>query len=324
MAGYKRNGIKNLARGHLTIGSRGSRLALWQAGWIRDRLGTLHTDLEIHIEIIKTSGDALRDVPLAIIGGKGVFTKEIEEALIDGRVDVAVHSLKDLPTILPEALALAAVTERQDARDALVLGANEESSNISLETLPRGAVVGTSSPRRLAQLKHLRPDLSVKDLRGNVDTRLRKLDAGEYDGVILAAAGLYRMGFEHRINQFISTEMMLPAVGQGALAVETRAADEETMRLVAPLNHAETRAACLAERALLRALGGGCQLPIAAHATIQENQLRLDGLVASVAGELVVRDTMEGKLSEAEGIGAALAVRLRELGADALLDGMAK
>lgn len=308
----------------LTIGSRGSKLALWQANWVKDRLTTLHQGLEVRIEIIKTSGDVIRDVPLAVIGGKGAFTKEIEEALLDERIDLAVHSLKDLPTILPEGLTLAAITEREDARDALLLRADDSTSNARLESLPSGAVVGSSSMRRIAQLKHLRNDLRIRDIRGNVDTRLRKLDAGEYDAIILASAGLRRLGFENRINQSIPTETMLPAVGQGALAIETREADAETRHLIAPLNHEQTRAACTAERALLRALGGGCQTPIAAHAVVQEDKLKLGGLVASVTGGLIIRDALEAQPSEAVRAGEALAARLRELGADALLDEMNK
>jgi hydroxymethylbilane synthase len=283
---------------------------------------SLHAGLEFRIEIIKTSGDRLRDVPLAVIGGKGVFTKEIEEALFDASIDLAVHSLKDLPTILPAGLQLSAISEREDARDALILRADSASANASLETLPQGAIVGTSSQRRLAQLKHLRGDIRIKDLRGNVDTRLRKLDAGEYDAIILASAGLRRLGFERRINQSIPAVTMLPAVGQGALAIETRAGDAETIRLIQLLDHEPTRAACMAERALLRALGGGCQTPIAAHAVVHEGRLRLDGLVASISGDLIIRDRLEAEASEAESVGIKLAGRLLELGAGELLNEM--
>jgi len=308
----------------LTIGSRGSRLALWQAEWVKANLMSLHAGLEVRIEIIKTSGDVMRDVPLAVIGGKGVFTKEIEEALLEGRIDLAVHSLKDLPTTLPEGLQLSAITEREDARDALILRADSTNPDASIESLPEGAVVGTSSQRRLAQLKHLRPDLQIKDLRGNVDTRLRKLDEGEYDAIILASAGLRRLGFGHRISHAISEQTMLSAVGQGALAIETRIADAQTIQFIQPLNHEGTRAACAAERALLRGLGGGCQTPIAAHAVVTpDDKLTLDGLVASVTGDLIIRDQTEGEASGAEQAGVMLAGRLLELGADALLNEMA-
>ncbi|HEX8473430.1 MAG TPA: hydroxymethylbilane synthase [Pyrinomonadaceae bacterium] len=310
-------------KNHLIIGSRGSKLALWQAEWVRARLVGVEPTAEVRIEIIKTSGDVMRDVPLAVIGGQGVFTKELEEALLDGRIDIAVHSLKDLPTIIPDALAITAIAEREDARDALVLREGASQTFSSLRDLPEGASVGTSSLRRAAQLKHLRPDLSIKDLRGNVDTRLRKLDAGEYDAVILASAGLRRLGFERRISAFISVEEMLPAVGQGALGVETRAGDEDTNRIVARLNHEPTRAACTAERALLRALGGGCQVPIAAHATSDGAQkMRLEALAADVSGEHVIRDAIEGDVQDAERMGAKLAAMLLERGADRLLAGL--
>ena len=307
-------------KAQLTIGSRGSKLALWQAGWMKAQLNRLYPRTEVSIEIIKTSGDVLKDAPLAVIGGRGVFTKELEEALLDGRIDVAVHSLKDLPTVLPAGLRLAAVTEREDARDALVLRAGFEVERPSIGSLPEGATVGTSSPRRVSQLKHLRPDLRVKELRGNVDTRLRKLDAGDYDAIVLASAGLRRLGLAGRISAPVEAEEMLPAVGQGALGIETRDADEETARVVAAVNDESTRAACAAERALLRELGGGCQLPIAAHAVmVGEGRLRLSGLVAVPSGETVIRESLEGAAADAERLGFDLARRLLESGADRLL-----
>ncbi len=303
----------------LIIGSRGSRLALWQAEWAKERLSALHPRLSIRIEIIKTTGDKLKDVSLSVIGGRGVFTKELEEALLDGRIDLAAHSLKDLPTRLPENLSIAAITEREDPRDALVLRAGSLPAATSLKTLPPGATVGTSSLRRRAQLIHLRPDLRIKELRGNVDTRLRKLDAGEYDALILASAGLRRLGLGDRISAYLEPEEMLPAVGQGALALETRADDEQAMRLVAALDHAPTRAACEAERALLRELGGGCQVPIAAHAITTEDRLRLEGLVAGVNGATVIRERIETEIAGARQAGAELAARLLQRGAGALL-----
>ncbi len=303
----------------LIIGSRGSKLALWQAEWVRSRLTSLDAGVEVRVEIIKTSGDVMRDVPLSTIGGKGVFTKELEQALLEGRIDIAVHSLKDLPTIIPEDLTIAAITVREDARDALVLRAGVEHEGAALKQLPAGACVGTSSQRRLSQLKHLRPDIEVKDLRGNVDTRLRKLDAGWYDAVILASAGLRRLGFEQRISAAIPIPEMLPAVGQGALGVETRAADEATIRLVAQLDDTPTRAACMAERAFLRSLGGGCMVPIAAHGVADGHRLRLEGLVAETTGVRVIRDSVEGDALDAEMLGERLAERLLELGAASLL-----
>lgn len=301
----------------LVIGSRGSKLALWQAEQARERLQVLNPGIEINIEIIKTTGDVKSD-PLSVIGGKGVFTKELEDALLDGRIDMAVHSLKDLPTILPERLSISAICEREDARDALVLRAGLEGS---LATLVEGAVVGTSSQRRLAQLKALRRDVVVKDLRGNVDTRIRKLDEGQYDAVILASAGLLRLGLEDRISARIPIAEMLPAVGQGAIAIETRSDDEFTVDSTSKLDHRETRIACLAERAFLRGLGGGCQLPIAAHATINDGVLTLDGLVAKPDGSEILRDHLSSPPEHAEEIGAQLATRLIERGANSFLNG---
>lgn len=305
------------------IGSRGSKLALWQAEWAKSRFEA--AGARAAIEIIKTTGDVQSDAPLSEIGGQGAFTKEIERALLDGRVDAAVHSLKDLPTLIPDGLSLTAVTEREDVRDALVLpkasvGGFKYEGQTSLRSLPEGSTVGTSSARRISQLKSARPDLVVKAVRGNVDTRLRKLDAGEFDAIILACAGLRRLGLEARISSPLAIEEMLPAVGQGALAIETREDDAEAARIVKTLDHAETRAACFAERALLRALGGGCQLPIAAFARVEGARLRLDGLAAAVSGASVIRDSIEGDAADAEALGESLAHKLEERGALSLLD----
>jgi len=311
-------------RDYFIIGSRGSKLALWQAEWVKSQMESLRPEARVEIEIIKTSGDVMRDVPLAVIGGQGVFTRELEEALLARRIDIAVHSLKDLPTTLPAALAITAITEREDARDALVLPiANNEQKTTSLKDLPPGSTIGTSSLRRQAQLKHLRPDLVIKDLRGNVDTRLRKLDEGQYDAIILASAGLRRLGFDGRISAALSTAESLPAVGQGALGIETRADDEGTNELIALLEHAPTRAACTAERTLLRSLGGGCQVPIAAHAIVKGDQLHLEGLVADVNGERLLRDSLVDSAAHAARAGETLAARLRARGAEQLLAGPA-
>src|ERR1051325_9104676 len=245
----------------IVIGSRGSKLALWQSEWVKARLEALDPAVGVRLEIIKTMGDVGADLPLSTIGGQGAFTKELEVALLDRRVDVAVHSLKDLPTITPEGLAITATPEREDQRAALVLRTGAEALAKSLKGLDEGATVGTSSLRRIAQLKHLRPDVRIKDLRGNVDTRLRKLDGGEYDALILAAAGLRRLGFGERISAAVAQAEMLSAVGQGSLGIETRADDEEVNALVSRLDDPRTRAAVVAERALLRSLGGGCQVP---------------------------------------------------------------
>jgi hydroxymethylbilane synthase len=300
----------------LVIGSRGSRLALWQAEQTKNQLLRLNSGFQVDIEIIKTTGD-VKPEPLSVIGGKGVFTKELEDALLDKRIDIAVHSLKDLPTILPERLAISAICEREDPRDALVMREGQRVS--SLRELAVGAVVGTSSQRRLAQLKALRDDLVVKDLRGNVDTRVRKLDEGQYDALILASAGLIRLGLENRISAPIATVEVLPAVGQGAIAIETRADDDVAVTATSKLNHRETELACRAERAFLRGLGGGCQFPIAGHAVVAGELLKLEGLVAHPSGSEILRDRLSGALDEAEGIGAALAARLIEKGADSLL-----
>jgi hydroxymethylbilane synthase len=309
-------------KNRLVIGSRGSKLALWQAEWVGRALSALYPHMEVSIEIIKTSGDVLKDAPLSVIGGKGVFTREIEEALLDERIDLAVHSLKDLPTTLPAGLAIACIPEREDARDALVLRSDLALEQPSIMNLPEGAVIGTSSLRRLAQLRHLRTDLLVKELRGNVDTRLRKLDSGDYDAVILASAGLRRLGFAERISAPIATAEMLPAVSQGALGIETREADALTRELLAPLDHWPTSLACTAERAMLRGLGGGCQLPIGAHAVVNADRLRLEGLTAALSGEPVIRDEIEGAASEAAQLGENLAARLLERGASSLLAGL--
>src|SRR6185369_15708048 len=302
----------------LVIGSRGSKLALTQAGIVKAQLELLDPSITVRIEIVKTSGD-VKSEPLSVIGGKGVFTKELEEALLAGHIDLAVHSLKDLPTIVPEGLTIAAICKREDPRDALVLHRKLEGSHASLRSLPQGAAVGTSSPRRLAQLQHLRGDLIIRELRGNVDTRLRKLDEGQYDALVLACAGLRRLGVENRISAALLATEMLPAVGQGALGIETRADDETTITVVRRLDHKFTRLACIAERAFLRSLGGGCQLPIAGHAVVREKGLRLDGLVAERQGHRVVRDRISGSLDEAEQLGTELGQRLLDLGARELL-----
>ncbi len=289
----------------LVIASRGSQLALWQARWVAGQLSA--AGHPCRIEIVKTTGDKITDVPLAKVGTKGLFTKEIEEALLDGRAHLAVHSLKDLPTELPEGLVLAAVPEREDPRDAVV--------GKTLANLPLGAKVGTSSLRRAAQLRQLRPDLKVESVRGNLDTRLRKLDEGQYDAILLAAAGLKRLGWGDRIAEILPPELMCPAVGQGALAIETRAGFDK----VAMLDHADTHTAVMAERALLGALGGGCQVPIGAYATVSEGRVRLLAIVAAPDGTQVIRAEAEGPAAEAAAIGARVAADLLERGARQIL-----
>ena len=303
----------------LVIGSRGSKLALWQAEQARQRLLELNSEIEVRIEIIKTTGDVKND-PLSVIGGKGVFTKELEDALLDRRIDIAVHSLKDLPTILPDGLSISAICEREDARDALVLRSGFEVEHASLAGLPVGAVVGTSSQRRLSQLKALRGDVTVTDLRGNVDTRIRKLDEGQYDAVILATAGLVRLGLQERISARIAVAEMLPAVGQGAVAIETRSDNEFAVEATRKLDHRETRLACFAERSFLRSLGGGCQYPIAAHAIVDGDSLKLDGLVAKPDGSEILRDSLVGSLNDPEALGTELGEHLLQQGARSLLN----
>lgn len=297
-----------------TIGSRGSQLALWQARWVSSKLAELGA--ECRIEIIKTTGDKITDVPLAKVGTKGLFTKEIEDALLAGAVDLAVHSLKDMPTELPRGLTLRAVPEREDVRDAMV--------GRKLDELPRGARVGTSSLRRSAQLKALRPDLSIETIRGNLDTRLRKLDEGQFDAIVLAAAGLRRLGWAERIAELLDEEVMCPAVGQGALAIETREDDGPAARLCARLEHADSRAAVTAERALLGSLGGGCQVPIGANAKVSDGRLRLRGLVAAPDGSRVVRGAREGSVGEAASLGADLGAELLGNGGREILEAAAE
>jgi hydroxymethylbilane synthase len=309
---------------NLIIGSRGSKLALWQSNWVKDRLEAIYEGLVVSIEILKTTGDKLTEASLARIGGKGVFTKEIEEALLDRRVDLAVHSLKDLPTTLPEGLGIAAITEREDVRDALIVNENLRKYVInSIEDLPRCARVGTSSPRRASQLRHARPDLQIIELRGNVDTRLRKLQEEDYDAIILASAGLKRLGFDNCVATYLSTSEMLPAVGQGALAIETRIDDQRVNMLLEVLNHQPTRYATEAERAVLRSLGGGCAVPIAAFAHLKKNRishkLLVEGLVADVEGRRLIRLHVDGHAQQAEDLGARLAEMLIEAGARDLL-----
>lgn len=303
----------------LVIGSRGSKLAMWQAEQAKARLFALYPEVDVSIEIIKTTGDVKTD-PLSVIGGKGVFTKELEDALLDRRIDLAVHSLKDLPTVLPDGLTISAICKRDDPRDALVVRDDLKARSSSILNLPEKVIIGTSSQRRVAQLKSLRGDVVVKDVRGNVDTRLRKLDEGQYEALILASAGLRRLELEDRIALDISTTEMVPAVGQGAIAIETRADDEFVIETTGSLDHEETRLCCLAERAFLRSLGGGCQFPIAGHATIENEELKLDGLVATPDGARILRDQLSGSPADAEQIGSHLATYLIKLGANSLLN----
>jgi len=295
----------------LRIGSRGSQLALWQAHHISALLR--ESGHEVELEIIKTTGDRITDVALANVGTKGMFTKEIEEALAEGRVDLAVHSLKDLPTELSPGFEIAAVTQRENPRDVFC-----SSKYKSIENLPQGARVGTSSLRRQAQLKAVRPDLDIHPLRGNVDTRLRKLEAGKYDAIILAAAGLNRLGKTELVRQVIPAEIMCPAAGQGALGIEIRAGDAATRQHLAFLDDAAARATTTCERALLNKLGGGCQVPIGASAEVRNGQLHLQAIVADPDGSKVLRESREG--TDPVQLGESVGDILLQRGGDAILE----
>ncbi|MBI5809943.1 MAG: hydroxymethylbilane synthase [Deltaproteobacteria bacterium] len=292
------------------IGTRASSLALWQANWVKSEIESRNPGMRAVLEKIKTTGDKILDVPLAKVGGKGLFVKEIEEALLDGRIDLAVHSMKDVPTVLPERLHLRAITKREDPRDAVI-----SRGNVKLLSLLKGARIGTSSLRRQAQLLRVRPDFQILQLRGNLDTRMRKLDDGLFDAIILAGAGVKRLGWQERITELLSTEISLPAIGQGALGIETRKDDKEINGLTAFFDHPETSFAVRSERALLKRLDGGCQVPIAAYGELNGDTLKLTGLVASVDGKTLVKDVKTGHKAEAEAIGRALAERLLEMGA---------
>ncbi|MGA2878198.1 MAG: hydroxymethylbilane synthase [Bryobacteraceae bacterium] len=294
----------------LTIGSRGSQLALWQAHWIQARLEKLGE--QCRIAIIKTTGDKITDIALSQVGSKGLFTKEIEEALLAGAIDLAVHSLKDMPTDLPPGLTLAAIPEREDPRDALI--------GRALADLAPGARVGTGSLRRAAQLRALRPDLQIEDIRGNVDTRLRKLDEGRYDAIVLASAGLRRLGWENRITELFDPGIMCPAVGQGALAVETRDDGGPAFQITQRLEDFETRSAVNAERSVLASLGGGCQAPIGAHAFINKEVLFVLALIVSPDGVQVVRKETQGPVAHAAALGQGLAEQLLAAGGKQILD----
>ncbi|QLE58949.1 hydroxymethylbilane synthase [Nostoc sp. TCL26-01] len=302
----------------IRIGSRKSQLALVQTYWVREQLQNSFPDINFEVHTMSTQGDKILDVALAKIGDKGLFTKELEVGMLSQEIDFAVHSLKDLPTNLPEGLTLAAITERENPADALVV--HEKFKDQQIDTLPPGAVIGTSSLRRLAQLRNQFPHLTFKDVRGNLNTRLAKLDAGEYDALILAAAGLQRLGMGDRIHQVLPKEVSLHAVGQGALGIECRADDIELISILKAIEHPQTRDRCLAERSFLRSLEGGCQVPIGVNTEINGNELTLTGVVASVDGQNLVKDTIVGHVNDAEAIGIQLAQRLREQGAQEILD----
>lgn len=299
----------------VVLGTRGSRLAMWQAEWIQSRIHDVTSQVSVTLQRIKTSGDTILDVPLAAIGGKGLFIKEIEEALLREDIDLAVHSLKDVPTVLPEGLAILGVPPREDPRDVLISPKHRTFSN-----LPKGANIGTSSLRRQAQLLHHRPDLHILMLRGNVDTRLRKVREGEYDAIVLAAAGLRRMGWIDQVTEYLSPDFSLPAVGQGALGLEGRSHDTFIQEVATKLDDAPTRTVVSAERSFLSRLEGGCHVPIGAYGVLQGDSLVLDGMVASVDGKRLIRETLTGPSSEAQVLGTRLAERILDRGGRDILN----
>ncbi len=299
----------------LVIGTRGSKLALKQTEIVKNFLENYWQGLEIKVEIIKTTGDKMTDVPLAKIGGKGLFVKEIEEALLEGKIDLAVHSMKDVPSEIPEGLKIAATPRREDPRDVFV-----SMKARSLQELPEGSVIGTSSLRRASQIRNRHPELQVQMLRGNVDTRLRKLQEGLYDAIILAAAGIHRMGLQSFITSYMDPLDFLPAIGQGVLAIEIREDDKNTMELIRPFHDEETFKAVMAERAFLRRLGGGCQIPIGGHAFIRDGSLWMVGMVASIDGKVVIKRERKGSPEEAEKLGTELAEIILEEGGMEILE----
>ncbi len=327
----------------IIIGTRGSKLALWQAEWVKSELTRLYPDLNIELKKIKTTGDKILDVPLAKVGGKGLFVKEIEEALLRKQADIAVHSMKDVPTGFPKGLHLAAICKREDPRDAFITAVGRRRSVVSsqktiksFKDLPQGAIIGTSSLRRSCQLLNIRADLKIVQLRGNLDTRLRKLDEGQFDAIILAAAGVKRLGLADRITGILPPEISLPAIGQGAIGIECRTDDDLINNILKPLNHEETAMCVRAERAFLKKLEGGCQVPIGAHArligggrggitnfelrTLNSELLVMDGLVGSISGDRVIRVHIEGKPEDAEVLGMNAAADILSKGAKEILN----
>lgn len=302
----------------ICIGSRKSQLALVQTHWVRDALQQHFPDIAFEVKTMDTQGDKVLDVSLSKIGDKGLFTQELENGMLRGEVDFAVHSLKDLPTQLPEGLMLGCISQRENPADALVV--HPQHRDKTLDTLPANAIIGTSSLRRLAQLRHHYPHLTFKDIRGNLNTRLRKLDEGQYDAIVLAVAGLERLEMADRIHQILPPEVSLHAVGQGALGIECRQGDDEILPLIKVLEHQPTAYRCLAERAFLRELEGGCQVPIGVNTVINDDTLTLTGVVASLDGQTLIKDQIQGRPTEAETMGTTLAKQVRSQGAQAILD----
>jgi hydroxymethylbilane synthase len=304
-----------MAADKITIGTRGSQLALWQANWVKAAIAQTHPEHTVELTVIKTRGDKILDVPLAKVGGKGLFVKEIEEALLDGRIDLAVHSMKDMPAEIPAGLCIGAVPKREEPRDVLITR-----SGLPFEQLRQGARIGTSSLRRSAQLLHVRPDVQIVPLRGNLDTRLKKLETERLDAIVLAAAGVRRLGLADRITQVLGESLMLPAVGQGALCIEIREADTRIRSVAGALNHMATRQVVMGERAFLNRLEGGCQVPIAGHGHINNTDFSITGLVCDVDGSHLIRETRSGPADQSERIGLDLADVLLARGAGDILE----
>ncbi len=299
----------------MKIGTRGSKLALWQANWVKARIDELPFDITTEIVTIKTTGDRIVDRPLAAVGGKGLFVKEIEKALMDGDIDLAVHSMKDMPGRLPDPLTIGAVPVRENPFDVLI-----SRDNSDLDRLPSGAKVGTSSLRRASQTKHIRPDLTVMSIRGNLDTRIRKLESGEFDAIIVAAAGVIRLGMTRHVTQYLDESAMVPAAGQGALCIETRKQDDTVKQVADRLNHDETRLCVSGERAFLKKIEGSCHIPVGCFGRTADDAIRLTGIVASEDGTEVVKETLTAQRNRVEQTGSDLAERLLEKGADKILE----
>lgn len=305
----------------IKIGTRGSALALWQTNWVSAELKKIFPNISIDIEIIKTKGDKILDSPLSKIGDKGLFTKELEQALLSKQIDAAVHSLKDVPTKIPDDLTITAITKREDVRDVFISPLNNP---CDFNNLPPNAKIATGSLRRKSQLLNWRPDLQIIDIRGNLNTRIAKLDSSDWNGMILAKAGVVRLGWESRISHLIQLEILLPAVGQGALGIEIRADDDRAKELFEKINHHETAVACLCERALLRKLEGGCQIPIAAYGHVENSTLYLHALIGSLDGTIIIKDSISGDPAQPEKLGILLADKLLEKGGKKILENIIK
>ncbi len=299
----------------IIIGTRGSKLALWQANYVKNQIENRYKSVKVELKIIKTKGDKILDVPLAKVGGKGLFVKEIEEALLKEEIDIAVHSMKDVPTFFPEGLYLPVITKREDYRDAFL-----SRNGIKLKEMAKNSIIGTSSLRRKSQLKIIRDDFKIKDLRGNVDTRLKKLNDGLFDGIILAVAGLKRMGFENQITEYLDESLMIPAIGQGALGIEIRQGDLRILEIVSFLKDENTFIEVEAERAFLKKLEGGCQVPIGAFGKIKDGKLEIIGFVADLKGERIIKEKVVGKKDEYRNLGLTLAEIILEKGGKEILD----